>query len=195
MKKASIVVPAVLSMALSASAQVWNIDKVHSNVGFTVQHLVISKVKGNFKDFQGTINFDGKNWENASAEMTVMVNSVSTDDDKRDAHLKSPDFFDAEKYPEMTFKSKKVVKSDGNKFKLIGDLTIRGVTKEVPFDCEFNGVTDFMGTTKAGFSANTKINRKDFGVNWNKTLDTGGVVVSDEVEINLEVEASKVDKT
>lgn len=179
-------------MALSASAQKWEVEKVHSSVGFSVKHLVISKVKGNFRDFSGTINFDGKNWDKASAEMKVMVGSINTNDDKRDAHLKSADFFDAGQFPEMSFKSKKVTKGEGDAFKLVGDLTIRGITKEVTFECEFNGMTDFMGTSKAGFSAQTKINRQDFGVSWNKTLDTGGVVVGDEVEIYLELEANKV---
>ena len=192
LKKISILMLAFVFMALSASAQNWEVEKVHSSVGFSVKHLVISKVKGNFKDFSGTINFDGKNWDKASAEMTVMMGSVDTDDEKRDAHLKSADFFEAEKFPEMSFKSKKVIKGEGTAFKLVGDLTIRGVTKEVTFDCEFNGVVDFMGTTKAGFSAKTKINRQDFGITWNKTLDAGGVVVGNEVEIYLELEANKV---
>jgi len=191
-KRISIFMLAFMFLALSASAQKWEVEKVHSSVGFSVKHLVISKVKGNFKDFSGTINFDGKNWDKASAEMTVMMGSVDTDDEKRDAHLKSADFFDTETFPEMSFKSKKVIKGEGDAFKLVGDLTIRGVTKEVTFDCEFNGVADFMGTTKAGFSAKAKINRQDYGVNWNKTLDTGGVVVGNEVEIYLELEANKV---
>ena len=192
MRKISIVMLAFVFIALSASAQKWEVEKVHSSVGFSVKHLVISKVKGNFKDFSGTINFDGENWDKASTEMTVMVGSIDTDDEKRDAHLKSADFFDSEQFPEMSFKSKKVIKGEGNSFQLVGDLTIHGVTKEVTFDCEFNGVADFMGTTKAGFSAKAKIDRQDFGVKWNKTLDAGGVVVGNEVEIFLELEANKI---
>lgn len=191
-KKFSVILVAFLLMAITVSAQKWEIEKVHSSVGFSVKHLVIANVKGDFKDFSGTIIFDGKDWESASAEMTVMINSINTLDEKRDAHLRSADFFDAENYPVMTFKSSKVIKGDGAFFKLVGDLTIREVTKEVTFDCEFHGVAEFMGITKAGFSARTKINRQDFNVTWNKTLDAGGVVVGDEVQINIEIEANKV---
>jgi len=181
----------LLFTALSQAAR-WNIDVVHSTVGFTVRHLVVTKVHGRFKDFSGYIDFDGKNVEQGSVAMTVQVASLDTDNQKRDTHLKSPDFFDAAKFPTMTFKSKKVIKGEGNSFKLVGDLTIRGITKEVTFDCEFNGVVnDPMGNTRAGFSAQTKINRQDFGVKWNKKLDAGGFVVSDEVIINLEIEAVK----
>jgi polyisoprenoid-binding protein YceI len=181
----------LLFTALS-KAERWDIDVVHSTVGFTVRHMVVTKVHGRFSDFTGKIDFNGKNIEKGAVEMTVQVASLNTDNQKRDDHLKSPDFFDVEKFPTMTFKSKKIIKGEGNKFKLVGDLTIRGVSKEVTFDCEFNGVvTDPMGNTRAGFSAQTKINRQDFNVKWNKKLDAGGLVVGDEVTINLEIEAVK----
>lgn len=167
----------------------WEIDKAHSSVGFNVRHLVIAKVNGQFSDFTGSFVFDTDSLEAGMVEMTVMVASVDTDDEKRDEHLRSPDFFDAATFPEMTFKSKKVHDVSGDSFKITGDLTIRDVTREITFGCTFNGVVkDPWGNTKAGFSATAKINRQDFNVKWNKALDTGGVLVGDEVTINLELE-------
>lgn len=178
-----------LSTALMADAATWKADAVHSSVGFDVKHLVISKVHGNFRDFDATVEFDGKDLEKGSVNMTVQVTSVDTDNKDRDDHLRSGDFFDVAEYPAMTFKSTKVHDIVGNKFKLTGDLTIRGVTKQVTFDSEFNGVVnDPWGNTKAGFSATTTINRQDFKVSWNKSLDAGGVVVSDDVTIDIELE-------
>ena len=190
-KRASILVVLFVFMVLNVSAAQWNIDKAHSSVGFTVKHLVISKVKGSFTSFSGNINFDSKDFTKSSVEMKVMVNSVDTDDKKRDDHLRSPDFFDVEKFPEMSFKSTKVIKGEGDSFQIVGNLTIKDVTKEVTFDCEFNGTVAFMGTNKAGFSAKTTINRQDFGVKWSKTLDTGSLVVGNDVEIYLEIEADQ----
>jgi polyisoprenoid-binding protein YceI len=170
----------------------WSIDAAHSSIGFSVRHLVVSKTKGSFGEFTGEISFDGKNLEKGTARITVQVSSIDTDDEKRDGHLKSPDFFDAEKYPTMQFKSKKVVPGKDGTFKLIGDLTIRDVTREVTFDGEFHGlIDDPWGNTRAGFTAQTRINRQDFNVTWNQTLDAGGVVVGDEVGINLELELIK----
>ena len=182
-----------LIMATASMAAEWQIDKAHSTVGFTVRHLVIAKVSGQFTDFTGNFSVDVENLAAGTVEMTVDVCSVNTNADKRDEHLRSPDFFDAVTFPEMTFKSKSAHDIDGERFELTGDLTIRGVTKEVTFDCVFNGkVTDPWGNTKAGFSATTKINRQEFGVSWNKSLDAGGVVVGDEVTINLELELAEV---
>lgn len=177
-------------MAAGVTAGEWSIDPVHSSIGFRVRHMVVSRVKGKFDDFSGTINFDGKNWKDAGVTVTAKVASVDTDNERRDNHLRSEDFFNAEKYPELTFVSKKVTKGEGDRFTITGDLTIRGVTKEVTFDCEFYGTTkDPSGNTRAGFSAEAKINRQEFGVSWSHTLDSGGLVVSDEVEIMLEIEA------
>ena len=182
----------LLMLTVSAGAAEWNIDAAHSSVGFSVRHLVVSKTTGNFKDFSGTVNFDAKKMAEGSAEWTIKVASIDTDDAKRDDHLRSADFFDAEKFPTMTFKSKKVVPGKENNFKLIGDLTIKGVTKEVTFDVEFNGVVnDPWGGTRAGFSAVSKIDRQEFGMTWNKALDAGGVVVGNEVKIMIEVELIK----
>lgn len=173
-----------------AAAADWQIDKTHSHVGFTVRHMVVSKVPGEFTDFEGTINFDGTNFDKASVTFTIQAASITTNNEKRDAHLKSDDFFAAEKYPTLTFVSKKVTPGENGHFAVTGDLTMRGVTKEVTFDCEFNGVIqDPYGNTRAGFSAETEINRQDFGVSWSKSMDAGGLVVSDNVDINIEIEA------
>ena len=188
----SILTMLLLAFAGLAKAETWNIDLPHSSVGFSVRHMVVTKTHGKFNDFTGLINFDGKNPEKGSVELTVQIASIDTDNKKRDDHLRSADFFDVEKFPTMTFKSKKVIKGEGNKFKLIGDLTIKGITKEITFDCEFNGiVSDPMGNTRAGFSAHAKINRQDFKITWSKSLDAGGLVVGNQVTINLEIEVIK----
>ena len=182
----------LLVLASLTRAEKWELDIPHSSVGFSVRHMVVTKTHGKFNDFTGYIEFDGKNVEKGSVEVTVQIVSIDTDNEKRDDHLRSPDFFDVEKFPAMTFKSKKVIKSSSSEFKLVGDLTIKDVTKEVTFDCEFNGlIDDPMGNTRAGFSAMAKINRQDFNVKWSQKLDAGGLVVGDEVKISLEIEAVK----
>jgi polyisoprenoid-binding protein YceI len=191
-KRIAVLVFAFLAIAVTSNADQWKLDKPHSSVNFSVRHLVISRTNGSFGDFDGKITFDGKNWDKAAVEMTVQTASINTADKKRDEHLRSADFLEVEKFPTMTFKSKKVVKGEAGEFQVIGDLTIKDVTKEVTFDCEFFGLVEFMGETRAGFTAATKINRQDFNVSWNKTLDAGGVVVGDEVSITLEIEAIKV---
>ncbi len=190
---------AVLLVAVFATASMaesWSVDPVHSIVEFSVRHMVISKVKGRFNEFVGTVDFDGKSPAGGSVELTVQIASIDTDDTDRDTHLKGPDFFDVEKNPTMVFKSKKVVvgEEESGEFKLIGDLTIRGTTKEVTFDCEFHGVVnDPWGNTKAGFSASTVINRQDFGLKWSKTLEAGGLLLGNEVTIVLELELLKAE--
>jgi polyisoprenoid-binding protein YceI len=194
MKKAISLLGAVLLLAATSSADNWKIDKPHTSVGFTVSHLVVTKVNGNFDDFDGMINFDGENVENGSVNVTIQMASIDTDNEQRDNHLKSADFFDVEKFPVMTFKSKKIVDEEGKNFKIIGDLTIRDVTKEVTLDAVFNGtIKDPWGGTRAGFSATGKINRQDFGVKWNQALETGGLLVGDEVTINIETELIKAE--
>jgi polyisoprenoid-binding protein YceI len=193
-KRVFSVVGAVLILATSASAATWRFDIPHSSVGFTVRHLVIAKVHGEFADFEGTINFEGEDFESGTAEITIQMASIDTDNEKRDEHLKSPDFFDVENFPAMTFKSKKIVKGEGSDLKMIGDLTIRDVTKEVTLDVEYHGtVKDPWGGTRAAFSATGEINRQDFGVKWNKPLETGGFLVGDEVTINIEAELVKAE--
>jgi len=191
-KRAFVLALAFLFVGGAAQAAKWEIDQPHSSVGFKVSHLVISSTTGKFETFSGDIQFDSENLEAGSVSMTVDIASINTGNEKRDGHLRSGDFFDVENHPKMTFVSRKVVKGEGNEFQIVGDLTIRGVTKEVTFDCEFKGTVDFMGTTKAGFSAETTIDRQDFGVQWNKALETGGVLVGDEVDISIELELNKV---
>ncbi len=178
------------SPATKSATQIWEIDPVHSSALFSVRHLMISNVKGEFSKVTGRVSFDGQNLEGASVEASVDVNSLSTREPDRDAHLKSADFFDAAKFPAMTFKSKRVVKgSDGNT-KILGDLTIRGTTREVTLllDGPTPPVKDPWGNVRRGASASTKINRKDFGLTWNQTLETGGVLVGEEVPITLDVQ-------
>lgn len=162
----------------------WSFDKAHSKIGFSVSHLVITDVEGNFKEFDGTITTDGDNWENAKVEFTAEIASIDTDNEKRDEHLRSDDFFNAEEYPQLKFVSKSFKKVDDNEYKMVGDLTIRDVTKEVELEVELNGtVVDPWGNTKAGFNLLGEINRFDYGLKWSKAIETGGLVVGEDVEI------------
>lgn len=191
-KKIASATAVILIFAATASADTWHFDKPHSSVSFTVRHMVVAKVNGDFKDFDGTVEFDGQNVESGSVNVTIQVASIETENEKRDNHLKSADFFDVEKYPLMTFRSGKIVKGEGPDFKMTGDLTIRDVTKEVTLDGEFNGtIVDPWGNTRAGFSATGEIDRQDFGVKWNKPLENGGFLVSDRVTIKIEAELVK----
>jgi polyisoprenoid-binding protein YceI len=170
----------------------WEIDTAHSSVVFQVRHLGISKVSGSFSNFQGSIDADPANLATLQANVTIDAASISTRNEKRDAHLKSPDFFDVEKFPALTFVGKKVSGVEGSSFKLEGDLTIHGVTKPVVLEATFNGgVKDPQGNERVAFSASTRINRKDFGLTWNKTIEGGGLLVSDEVDIVIDLEAAK----
>jgi polyisoprenoid-binding protein YceI len=188
---------ALVIAGTTVQAETWNIDASHSSVGFSVKHLMVSKVRGNFKDFSGSLEWDGKNLAGGSVQFEAKSASITTDNEKRDGHLKSPDFFAVDSFPTLTFKSTKVTPGEGDTFKLTGDLTLRGVTKEVTFDCTFNGTQQTpWGFTAAAFSATTTINRQDFKVSWSKALDGGGLVVSDDVkiEIELEVNNAKMEK-
>jgi polyisoprenoid-binding protein YceI len=177
-----------ISLTAAATAQSWNLDKSHSSVNFGVTHMVVSEVNGNFKDFSGEIKSEKADFSDMSTNFTIQVASVNTENEKRDGHLKSEDFFDAAKYPTITFKSTGVKKLSANKFELEGDFTMRGVTKKVKWEVKYNGtIKDSYGNTRAGFKATTTINRKDYGVSWNKTLDAGGLTVSDEVAITVNV--------
>jgi polyisoprenoid-binding protein YceI len=183
------IIVAIAFAVPSLSAATWEIDKAHSNVGFTVKHMVISNVNGKFDDFSGTINFDGKDFASASVEVAIKTASINTGVAQRDGHLRTSDFFAADSLPQITFKSKKVVPGKDGAFQIVGDLTMRGVTKEVTLNAVFNGtVKGTMGDTRAGFSATTTINRQDWGVSWSKTLDSGGLVVSNDVNIMLDIE-------
>ena len=170
-------------------AGTYTLDKSHSTVGFVVRHLMVSKVRGSFGDFEGTIVV-GEEPSQSSVTATIQTATVDTRDEQRDGHLKSPDFFDVEKFPTMTFTSTKVVPVRGSDWKVEGDLTIRGVTKPVVLDVEFNGAGgDPYGGKRFGFSATTEIDRDEFGMTFNMALETGGVMVSKNVKIEIEGEA------
>ena len=182
------------TVALPAAAQTatWTIDPVHSDLSFRVKHLVISKVTGKFTKFEGTITADPKAPAAGTVDLKIDVASVNTSDEKRDAHLKAPDFFDAAKFPEITFKSTKIVPAGKDAYDVTGNLTMRGVTKPVTLSVRSNGFAkDPWGNERAGFEVTGKLNRQDFGVSWSKTLDGGGAVVGDEVELQIAVEAIK----
>ncbi|BAJ62542.1 YceI family protein [Anaerolinea thermophila] len=171
----------------------WQIDTAHTQIQFTVRHLMISKVRGWFEKFSGTVNLDESNPENTSVDVVIDAASINTREPQRDAHLRSADFLDAEHYPHLTFKSTRVERTGERTARLYGDLTIRGVTKPVVLDVTFNGMlTNPWGMTSAGFSATTTINRKDWGLEWNVALEAGGWLVGDEVEIAIEAELIKV---
>lgn len=184
------VAAAGLFAALPAFAAEYTVDKDHSNVGFSIRHLV-SKVPGSFKDYEGTFQFDEKDLKNAKVQFTIKTASIDTANAKRDEHLRSADFFNAEKNPTITFVSKKVTGS-GKKFKIEGDMTMLGVTKPVTFNAEYMGAQkDPWGNMKAGFSASSKINRKDFGMVFNKVLDSGSLMLGEDVTIQLDIEAAQ----
>ena len=170
----------------------WIIDPAHTRAEFTARHMMVANVRGQFTDITGTVDFNEEHPTQSTLDVKIGVASVNTREEKRDAHLKSPDFLDAENYPYLTFKSKRVQKTGNNTGRIVGDLTIRDVTKEVMLDVDYNGQAKSpWGTTSAGFTAATKINRKDWGLNWNVALETGGWLVGDEVKINLELEIVK----
>jgi polyisoprenoid-binding protein YceI len=183
-------VAVLLISALPGFAQsTWTIDPAHSAAQFQVKHLMISTVRGEFSKMSGKAVFDGKNYATLNVEATIQVASISTREPKRDEHLRSADFFDAAGHPAITFKSKQVQDIQGNKFKLVGDLTIRGVTKTVVLDVEATPAIKGMNKeTRIGAQATTRLNRQDFGVKWNRSLDSGGVVVGDEVQVIIDLE-------
>jgi polyisoprenoid-binding protein YceI len=175
--------------AAPTAATSWNLDKSHSGVKFGVDHLVISEVEGTFKVFNGTLLSPTPDFNNAKIDFTVDVNSINTDDEKRDGHLKSDDFFNAEKFPAMKFSSTSFKKVKGNAYVMEGNLTIRDVTKKVKWAVIYGGtVKDPWGNIKAGFKASSKINRKDFGLKWGSVTEAGGAVVGDEVRMIVNVE-------
>jgi polyisoprenoid-binding protein YceI len=192
MKRIIVSVSTILALTLPAFAiaSTWNIDPDHSNVGFKVRHLMVSNVKGSFDKHTGTVDLNDKDITKSKVEVSIDTSSINTNVQKRDDHLRSADFFDVAKFPAMTFVSKKVARAGKDKLKVTGDLTLHGVTKEVVLDVEgpSQESKDPWGNFRRGATASTKINRKDFGLNWNKALETGGVVVGEEVTITLEIE-------
>jgi polyisoprenoid-binding protein YceI len=170
----------------------WAFDPTHSEITFKVKHLMITNVKGEFKQFDVTLNAADDSFKNATASATIQIGSISTNSDDRDNHLKSADFFEAEKFSTIQFDSTSIERFDEENGQLKGKLTIKGVTKEVSFDLEFGGISkDPWGNEKAGFSINGKINREDFGLTWNAALETGGVLVSNDVKIAAEIQFVK----
>lgn len=184
--------PFSLMIAAPAFAADYSVDPAHSNVKFTIKHNMISTLEGSFSQFDGTYSFEEKKAADANVSFTIQAASVVTGNEKRDAHLKTADFFDTAKFPTITFVSKSIKAAGKDKYKLAGDMTMHGVTKTVTFDVTYNGsVKDMMGADRTGFSADGKINRKDFGIVWNKTLDKGNVMLSDDVTLLLQVEGVK----
>ena len=195
MKKmiASLAAIAALSLPALAFASTWNIDPDHSNVGFKVRHLMVSNVKGSFEKHSGVVDINDKDITKSKVSVTIDTASVNTNVAKRDEHLRGADFFDAAKYPTMTFASKKVAKAGKGELKVTGGLTLHGITKQVVLDVEgpAKESKDPWGNLRSGVVASTKINRKDFGLVYNAALETGGVAVGEEVAITLEIEMIK----
>ena len=181
---------AVTAATQSSKPTEWQIDPAHSAAHFSVRHLMISNVRGEFTKLSGSAVIDPVNSEKSTVEVTIDAASINTREPQRDEHLRSPEFFDVAKYPTLTFRSKRVQAHGADEFKLTGDLTIHGVTKEVSFDVEgpTPSVKDPWGNIRAGITASAKINRKDFGVAWNAFTEAGGLVVGDEVKITIEAE-------
>ena len=194
MKKYVLIFLMIAGTIYSTTAQTkWVIDKVHSNIGFSVMHYVITEVEGNFQDFDGSVMATGDSFEGAAVEFAAQTASIDTDNEKRDNHLKSDDFFNAEEYPEIKFKGK--LQKKGDKLQLVGDFTMRDVTKKVAFDVQHNGTVDLGKGKKAGFKITGTIDRFEYGVKFNKALETGGLVVAQEVDITCNIELNEAKGT
>lgn len=177
------------TIAAPTGTATWTLDAAHTHVEFAVRHLMISKVKGQFTDVEGTLRVEGDDVTTARVGIDILAASIDTRVEQRDEHLRSPDFLDAARFPMLTFRSTGVERTDESHLRVTGDLTIRDVTREVVLEVSEQGrVTDPWGGERAGFAASTRINRKDFGLTWNQALETGGVLVGDEVEIDLQAE-------
>lgn len=190
MKKTNSLLAMLLFVSGSTFAQTtWSIDKAHSKIAFSVPHMAISEVEGNFKEFDASVVSTAADFNGAQVTFTAKTSSIDTDNERRDNHLKSPDFFDAEKHPELSFKGNLV--KQGGKYKLKGDLTLHGVTKPVEFDVTYGGTMNTGRGEKAGFKIIGKINRQDFGLTWANKTPTGELVVGDEVDIIGKIEVDK----
>ncbi|MFC4601949.1 YceI family protein [Cohnella hongkongensis] len=171
------------------AASTWNLDKAHSGITFSVRHMMITNVRGSFTEFDAVVSADPSDLPSLEASLTIDVNSIDTKDEGRDGHLKSPDFFNAEQYPQISFKKTSLVSKGGEDYALTGDLTIAGVTKSVTLNTEISGpAKDPWGNTKFGVVADGTINRSDFGLSWNAALETGGFLVGDAIKIHIELE-------
>ena len=192
--RTSVTLSSLAALLLAVSVQAadsYSIDASHTNIGFSVKHMVVSNTKGQFKTYDGKILFDAKDASKSSVKVTIKAASIDTSNEKRDAHLRTGDFFETDKFPEITFVSKKVAKK-GDAYEVTGALTIKGVTKDVTFPFTLTGpVNDPWGNTRLGVEGSLTINRQDFGVSWNNTLDNGGLVVGNDVKIDLSVEGVK----
>jgi polyisoprenoid-binding protein YceI len=187
----AIVTLRVAAVIPAGATGTWNVDKVQSEVGFQIRHFV-ADIRGRFTDFAGVIRLDASKPETSSVELSVKVASVDTWEPQRDAHLRAPDFFDAKRFPEIRFVSQKVVRKSDSSFDVSGDLTIRGVTKEVTLPVTFKGITrDSWERERAGFEASLRLNRKDFGINWSRLLDQGGYIMADDVTLSIRLEATR----
>ena len=183
---------ATLVVTAFSQSSTWNIDVAHSNVGFSIAHLVISDVTGKFSEFEGSVSSPSGDFSGSSIHVVIKTASINTDNDKRNGHLKSADFFDAEKYPEITFKSTSFEKTGESTFKITGNLTMHGVTKEVVLDSKYKGqAKDPWGGTRAGLKATTTLDRYDFRLKYNSTLESGGLLIGQTVDIELNVELIK----
>ena len=168
----------------------WNIDPAHTGINFSVRHMVVSKVRGRFGKYSGTIKLDDADITRSSVEVNIEASSIDTGVADRDTHLRSPDFFDVEKFPELKFRSHRVERVDATRYRIIGELTIRGVKREVSLDVEYGGRgKDPWGNERVGFVAKTSIDRKDYGLTWNQVLESGGILVGDRIDIDLDVQA------
>jgi polyisoprenoid-binding protein YceI len=192
MKRFIVVFFIILVMTTLGTSQTeWKFDKVHSSVSFSIKHMVISNVSGSFKDFSIVLKSEKEDFSDATVESTIQVASISTDNDYRDKHLKSDDFFNAEKFPTIKFKSTKFEKLGDNKYKITGDLTMRDVTKEVIFDAVLEGTLKTDKGLLSAWKATTTVNRFDYNLKWNKTIETGGLMVGQDVTVTLNLELNK----
>jgi polyisoprenoid-binding protein YceI len=188
----ALVVAALFGTTAFAQTAKWSLDRTHSQISFSVSHMVVAEAEGKFDSFDVAVLADKEDLTDAKVDVTIQVASVNTDNKKRDEHLKSADFFEAEKFPTITFKSKELKKVSDNKYKLIGDFTMHGVTKSVELDAKFGGVVkDGRGKIHAGFKVVGEVNRQDYGVKWSKKIDSNGLVVGDVVELKGNVELIK----
>ncbi len=191
---AAILFSMVGAFAANAQTTVWKADKVHSNVNFTVTHLMISEISGNFKDFDVTVSMNGEDFKTADIQAVIKTTTVNTENEGRDKHIRSDDFFNADSFPNMTFKSEKIEQTGTDTYKIYGSLTIRNVTKPVVLDAKYKGKQEAWGITKLGFKATTTINRFDYDVKWDKKMDAGGFIVANNVDITLQMELNKQTK-
>lgn len=173
----------------------WKVDGAHSEVGFSVKHMMVSKVKGTFDQFTAEIEANPTDLTTASIQFTIDVASINTRNNDRDNHLRSADFFDVEQYPNLTFTSTKIEKTDEDEYKVTGDVSLHGVTKQETFNVTFEGLAKdpMSGAEKAGFSAEGKIKRSDYGLTWNAALETGGVLVGDDIKVTIEIQAERIE--